>query len=133
MSISKLMLADGVSEVILGGGAALGYMKAHYADKTAMVADWNKITPANLKSVQVITDGTVTGAYTDLILESETSVLNADGSVDTVWKIREKTEMERLRDEIEALQEGQNVQDGAIEDLGAVTSVLAEQAEGGQE
>lgn len=132
MSTSKLVLADGASEIVLGGGAALGYMKAHYAGKAAMVADWDKITPVNLKTVQVITDGTVTGNYTDLVLESETSVLNADGSVDTVWKIREKTETEKMREEIDALKEGQTVQDGAIEDLGAVTSALAEQAEGGQ-
>lgn len=132
MSTTKLLMADGVSEIALGGGAALGYMKAHYADKTAMVADWNKITPSNLKTVQVITDGAVTGAYTDLILESETSILNADGTVDTVWKIREKTENEKLREEIDALKEGQTVQDGAIEDLGAVTSALAGQMEGGQ-
>lgn len=128
---SKLVLAD-ASEIVLSGGAALGHMKAHYEDKAAMVADWNKIKPVNLKTVQVITDGTVTGSYTDLILESETSVLQADGSVDTIWKIREKTETERLREEIETLKEGQTVQDGAIEDLGAATSALAEQVEGGQ-
>lgn len=33
--------------------------------------------------------------------------------------------------EIAALKEGQGVQDGAIDDLGVVTSTLAEQIEGG--
>ena len=56
-------------------------MKARYADKDAMVADWNKITPENLGTVQIMTDGTVTGNYEDLILESETSTLQPDGSV----------------------------------------------------
>lgn len=138
MGESKLLLADSVSDVNLCVGAEPGRMKAHYPDKAAMMADWEKLTPVNLKSAKIITDGTITGEYTDLILESETSVLNADGSVDTTWGIREKTEVERLREEVEILKmgqqelkEGQTVQDGAIEDLGAVTSALAEQT--GQE
>lgn len=131
MSISIMVLADG-TQINLTGGAAMGYMKVHYADRAAMVADWEKLTPENLKVVQIKTDGTVTGNYEELILESETSTLVAGGGVDTVWKIREKTEFERMREEIDALKESQNVQDGAIEDLGAMTSALAEQAEGGQ-
>lgn len=125
MSTTKLVLADS-TEIELQGGAALGYMKAHYADKTAMVSDWEKITKENLKTVQIMTDGTVTGNYGDLLLESETSTLQPDGSVDTVWNIREKTEMENLREEIAQFREGQDIQDGAIADLGEAVSTLAE-------
>ncbi len=130
MSTSIMVLADS-TQITLTGGAALGYMKVHYTDRAAMMADWEKITPENLKTVQIKTDGTVTGNYTDLILESETSTLTTDGGVDTVWKIREKTEIERLQDQIAALQEGQSVQDGAIMDIAEVTSAIAEQLEGG--
>ena len=128
MSITKLVLADG-TEIMLQGGAALGHMKAHYADKSAMVSDWNQITPENLKTVQIKMDETVIGNYEDLILESETSTLQKDGSVDTVWNIREKTETEKLKDEITTLREGQNIQDEAIADLGEVVSTIAEQQE----
>lgn len=128
MSTTKLVLADS-TEIKLEGGAALGYMKAYYASKAAMVANWNKLTVENLKVVQVLTDDVVVGNYTDLILENETSTLQGDGSVDTVWNIREKTENEKLKDEIAALKQGQEIQDGAITDMGEVVSALAEQKE----
>lgn len=131
MSTSIMVLADG-TQIILTGGAALGYMKAHYATRAAMLADWERLTAANLKTVQIKTDGTVTGNYTDLILESETSTLDAAGGVDTVWKIREKTELEVLRERVSAVEEGQGVQDGAIMDIAEMTSAMAEQLEGGQ-
>lgn len=128
MSTTKLVLADS-TQIELQGGAALGYMKAQYADKDAMVADWDKITPENLGTVQIMTDGTVTGNYEDLILESETSTLQPDGSVDTVWNIREKTELEKLQEEIAQIREGQDIQDGAIADLGETVNTLAEGGE----
>lgn len=130
MSTSIMVLADG-TQITLTGGAALGHMKVHYADRASMLSDWEKMTPENLNTVQIKTDGTVTGNYEDLILESETSTLTTDGGVDTIWKIREKTEIERLQDKITALQEGQSVQDGAIMDIAEVTSTIAEQLEGG--
>lgn len=128
MSTTKLVLADS-AEINLEGGAALGYMKAHYENKAAMVADWNKMTVENLKTVQILTDDVVVGNYTDMILENETSALQEDGSVDTIWNIRQKTKIEKLKDEISDLKQGQEIQDGAIADLGEVVSVMAEQQE----
>ena len=46
----------------------------------------------------------MTGNYTDLVLESETSTVAEDGSVDTVYKIREKTELELLRERLAVLE-----------------------------
>lgn len=103
MSTSKIVLTDG-TEIVMPGGAALGYMRARYDSRAAMLADWEKLTPENLKTVQIKTDGTVTGNYTDLVLESETSTVTEDGSVDTVYKIREKTELEMLRERLTALE-----------------------------
>lgn len=131
MSTSIMVLADG-TQITLTGGAALGRMKAHYTTRAAMLEHWEKLTAANLKTVQIKTDGTVTGNYAELILESETSTLDAAGEIDTVWKIREKTENEVLREQVAALQEGQTVQDGAIMDIAEMTSAMAEQMEGGQ-
>lgn len=106
--------------------------------KAAMMAAWEKFTNDNLKSVQLKIDGVVSAEYTDLVLVDEKSVVQTDGSVLTEFHLREKTDIEKLQElvtaqsaEIAALKEGQGVQDGAIDDLGVVTSTLAEQIEGG--
>lgn len=123
MSSSSMILKDG-TEMPMQGGAALNDMKAHYENRAAMTTAWEKLTPENLSVVQIKTDGTVTGNYKELVLESETSTVATDGSVDTVWKIREKTDMERMMERLAAIESGQGVQDGAIDDLGTVTSEL---------
>lgn len=114
----------------LEAGASLGALQAVAADRAAMVATWAQLTPENLSAVQVKnSDGTVVGNYTDLVLVSETSIMATDGSVLTTYNLREKTAEEKRLD---ALEEGQAVQDGAIGDLGAVTSTLADQMGGAQ-
>lgn len=107
--------------------------------KAAMAEAWEKFTGANLKAVQLKIDGVVSAEYADLVLVDEKSVVQADGSVLTEFHLREKTDIEKLQElvaaqsaEIAALKEGQGVQDGAIDDLGVVTSTLAEKVEGGQ-
>lgn len=113
----------------LEAGASLGALQVTAADRAAMVATWEILTPDNLTNVQIKNgDGTVVGNYTDLVLVSETSVIAADGAVLTTYSLREKNAEEKRLDALEA---GQAVQDGAIEDIAAVTSTLAEQAEGG--
>ena len=106
MNMTKLVLVDS-TEIILQGGAALGYMKAHYTNKEEMMADWNKLTVENLKQVQILTDGVVVGNYEEMILENETSAVLEDGTVDTIWNIREKTETEKLKDRIAVLEANQ--------------------------
>ena len=99
------------------------------ADRAAMLATWELLTPDNLSQVQIKNGaGLTVGTYTDLVLASETSVVAPDGMVLTTYSLREKTTEERRLD---ALELGQQVQDGALEDLGAVTSTLAAQMEGG--
>lgn len=108
----------------LEAGASLRAMQVAAADRAAMVATWEALTPDNLASVQIKTgDGIVAGNYTDLILVSETSVVATDGTVLTTYSLREKTPEEKRLD---ALEEGQEVQDGAINDLGAAVGSLAE-------
>ena len=63
-----------------------------------------------------------------MILVSESSVVAAGGTVTTTYCLREKTGVEKRLDSVEA---GQVIQDGAISDLGEVSSLLAEQIEGG--
>lgn len=127
----KLILKD-ESIIELEAGASLAALTVISADKAAMVAAWDKLTPENLDVVTVQNgDGLTVGNYTDLVLMDphvEATEL-ADGTVKMVFKLREKTTEEKRLD---ALEEGQQVQDGALADLGAATSTLAEQMEGGQ-
>ena len=108
----------------LEAGASLRALQVAAADRAAMVATWEALTPDNLAAVQIKTgDGTVAGNYTDLVLVSETSVGAADGAVLTTYSLREKTVEEKRLD---ALEVGKAVQDGAINDLGEVVGTLAE-------
>lgn len=108
----------------LEAGASLGALKVAAADRAAMVATWEALTPDNLTTVQIKNgDGTVVGNYTDLVLVSETSVIATDGAVLTTYSLREKTAEEKRLDALEA---GQAVQDGAINDLGEAVGTIAE-------
>ncbi len=127
----KLILND-QTEIQIESGSALSDIKVLSQTKSDMIAVWDKLTAENLVSVQVKNaDGVSVGNYANLILSSETSVEQKDGTVLTNFRLREKTEVELLKEEIDALKEGQEVQNGAIDDLGAITSVLVEAQEGG--
>ena len=130
MANKDVMILKDNTSIELETGASLNDLQVATADRAAMLATWEKLTPDNLSAVQVKSgDGAVVGNYTDLVLVSETSVVAADGTVLTTYCLREKTDVEKRLD---ALETGQDVQNGAINDLGAVTSAIAEQVEGGQ-
>lgn len=130
MSKTVMILVDG-TEITMEDNSSMSNVQVVFKDKASMIAIWDKLTPANLKTIILQIDGKESGKYTDQLLENEQSTVRADGTILTEFHIREKTEIEKLREEIEALKSGQSVQDGAIDDLGAVTSTLAEQMEGG--
>ena len=124
-----LTLKDG-TVIELEAGASLSALSVAFPNKEAMVETWDKLTNENLAEATIKNgDGVVVGNYTNLVLVSETSTVNADGSVFTSFNLKQKTETE-LR--LEALEETQAVQDGAIEDLGTATSELAEAVVGGE-
>lgn len=131
-----LILKDG-TVIELEAGASLGAMQVLSADKASMVSTWDKLTMDNLSSVQVKNgEGAVIGNDTDLLLVSETSVVQEDGSILTTYNLRPKTEMEKILERLAAVEEGQQVQDGAINDIATVTGQIAGQLagqEGGQE
>lgn len=125
-----MILKDGTT-IELEAGASLGNIMVNAEDRAAMVETWEKLTDENLKEVTIKNGaGVVAGTYADLVLVSETSKIETDGIVKTSYHLREKTDQEK---EMEVLKASQEVQDGAISDLGAVTSALAEQIEGGEE
>lgn len=83
-----------------------------------------KVTAENVASLQFLHGGAVTGDYQNVIIAAPTTRENGEGETVIVrMHFREKTELE-IR--VDALEEGQTVQDGAIEDIGTVLSDLAE-------
>lgn len=113
--------------IVLESGSALDDIKVLSATKQDMLTAWNKFTELNLRSVQIKNpEDVLIGTYENLILESETSAIHPDGTILTNFKLREKTEVELLKEQISAMEVQQEVQDGAIADLGEAVSVLAE-------
>lgn len=126
----KLILKNG-AEIELEAGAGLGALQVVSADRAAMLATWELLTPDNLSQVQIKNGAGLTGGtHTDLVLASETSVVAFDGTVLTTYSLRPKTDVERLAERVTAVEEGQQVQDGAINDVATLAGALAEQAGG---
>lgn len=124
-----MILKDGTT-IELEAGASLGAIQVSESDRSAMLRTWEKLTEKNLAEVKIQNgSGLTVGIYKDLILVSETSVVSTDGAVTTTYSLRGKTEVEKRLDNVEA---GQAIQDEAIVDLGEVSSLLAEQIEGGE-
>ncbi len=121
----KLILKNG-KEIEIEEGSSLGAISVVSATKSAMIKTWDTLTSANLKDIKIQTaDGSEVGQYTDIVLDNETSTVQSDGSILTVYHLREKTEIELLKEEIAELRAGQEVQDGAISDLGEAVSEIA--------
>ena len=130
MNKDKLILKNG-HEIELEAGASLGALQVLSADRAAMLATWELLTPDNLSQVQIKNGaGLTVGTYTDLVLASETSVVAPDGKVLTTYSLRPKTDVERLTERVAVVEEGQQVQDGAINDVAKLAGSLAEQAGG---
>ena len=120
-----MILRDG-TVIELEAGASLGDIRVMAADRTAMATTWAKLTPENLSVVQVKNEARLTaGNHTDLVLNDETSKVAADGTVLTSYRLRPKTDLERLEERVGAVETGQDVQDGAINDLGTVVGEIA--------
>lgn len=124
---SKLILNDN-SSIEIESASSLSDIRVLSKTKADMLSTWDMLTEGNLKSMQIQdAAGGIVGTYENLVLHDETSSIRKDGAVLTSFHIREKTEVELLREEVSALKEGQEVQDGAISDLGEAVSSLAEE------
>lgn len=125
--VVKLILNNGTS-IELEAGASLDALQVASGSREEMLSQWKMMNAENLKKVTIQNGaGLTVGTYDSLVLVSETSVALADGSILTTYSLREKTEEEKRLDALEA---GQEVQNGAISDLGMVTSTIAEQIGG---
>ncbi len=125
--MKDILLFNDKTTIDLESGSMLDDIKILSATKQDMLAAWDKFTDFNLKSVQIKnTDGVPVGHYENLVLENETSVIRSDGSILTSFRLREKSDVELLKEQIDTMKEQQEVQDGAIADLGEAVSGLAE-------
>ena len=116
--MKDILLFNDKTTIDLESGSVLDDIKILSATKQDMLAVWDKFTDFNLKSVQIKnTDGVPVGHYENLVLENETSVIRSDGSILTSFRLREKSDVELLKEQIETMKEQQEVQDGAIADL----------------
>lgn len=119
----NVLVLKNETKINLAVGASLSDLQVESDSREAMLETWKQLTDENLKAIRIETEeGLTIGNYKDAILVSETSVLEGE-KVKTSFNLREKTSEEKRLD---ALEEGQAVQDGAIEDLGAATSELAQ-------
>lgn len=118
-----LELFDG-TQLEIEDGASLNRIVVIAENETDAVSVCNKITDENVSRVQFIHEGNVTATYTNLVINfAPIRQTNEDQTVTVIISLREKTSIEYRLD---ALEESQEVQDGAIEDLGLVISDLVE-------
>lgn len=115
-----LVLNNG-SKIAIERGSSIYNAVAVFDSKSIMAATWELLEKENLEKVQVVNeDGELIAEYNGLILNDETSVVLENGKVLTTFHFRKKTELELLKEEIENLKAGQEVQDGAIVELAEI-------------
>lgn len=103
--------------------ATLGNIRHLAETEAAALAVCALVTPENLTHVEFSNDEGVYGEYDNLISDAQpTRQATEDGVLVTI-SLREKTALE-LR--VDALEDSQALQDGAIEDIADVVSELAE-------
>lgn len=115
------------SEIEIESASSLSDIKVVSETKYDMISTWDMLTEENLKHIEIHNaEGVVVGIYNNILLDSETSTIQTDGTILTSFRLREKTEVELLKERIEKLENGQEIQDGAIMDLGEAVSALSE-------
>lgn len=121
--MDKLKFMDGTL-IDIEEGATLSEVTHIASNEANALYVCGKVTAENVASLQFLHGEAVTGDYQNVIIAAPTT--REDGEGETVivrMHFREKTDLE-LR--VDALEESQEVQDGAIEDIGAVLSDMAE-------
>lgn len=121
--MDKLKFLDGTI-IDIEEGASLGEVTHIATNEANAMFVCGKVVPGNVEHLEFFHGELLTGQYDNVIIAAPTT--REDGEGETVivrMHFREKTDLE-IR--VDALEEGQTVQDGAIEDIGAVLSDMAE-------
>lgn len=121
--MDKLKFTDGTI-IDIEDGATLSEVTHIATNEANALIVCGKVTAENVSTLQFLHGEAVTGDYQNVIIAAPTTREDGDeGAVIVRMHFREKTDVE-LR--LDALEEGQTVQDGAIEDIGLVLSDIAE-------
>lgn len=116
----KLILKDNTT-IEIEAGATLSAITVISSTKEEMIEKWDALTKENLSAVEVKNSEDVTIAtYTDLVLASETSIVLEDGTISTEFHLREKTDIEKLQDEVDGLGERSDMIEASVLELSEV-------------
>ena len=122
--MEKIILSDN-TELEIKEGASLGAITV-IADSQVTIGEIaDKLMKSeNLNKIKFISNENVTGVYEDMILELPLfrNVDIVSGIIYATFAIRQKTDVEKRLD---ALENSQSVQDGAITDLGNTVDTIA--------
>lgn len=111
----KLILADG-TVIELEAGASLSSLGVLSESKEKMLETWELLTVDNLATAQIKNgNDLVVANYTNLVLVSETSKIQSDGTVYTRFHLREKTQEELMLEELTADMQALNETIGGAE------------------
>lgn len=115
-----LLLKDG-NAINIEAGSCLSYVIVISETKENMIETWSKLTQENLSNIEFKNpDGVLIAKYSDIVLVNETSVILEDGTIKTSFNLREKTELEKLREIVEGLGEKSDIIEASVLELSEV-------------
>ena len=119
--MDKLKFYDGTI-INIEDGASLADITHIARNEADAIFVCGKVTAENVVTLQFLHGEAVTGDYQNVVIAAPTTREDGEGETVVVrMHFREKTELEVRVDDLE---ESQEVQDGAIDDLGGVVSEL---------
>lgn len=120
--MDKIKLVDGTT-IDIEDGASLADITHIATNEANAMFVCGKVTPENVEHLEFLHDDAVTGQYDGIVIAAPTTREDGEnGTIIVRMHFREKTDVE-LR--LDALEQSQGVQDGAIEDIGMVLSDMA--------
>lgn len=121
--MDKLKFSDGTI-INIEDGAYLGAVVHIAANEADAMFACSKVTVENVNHLEFIHNDVPIGIYDNIAIAMPTTREDSeDGAIIVRMHFRQKTDLE-IR--VDALEEGQSIQDGAIEDIGMVLSDLVE-------
>ena len=121
--MDKLKFLDGTI-IDIEDGAFLADITHIASNEANAMFVCGKITPENVEHLDFLHGEARTGSYDHIIIAAPTTREDGEnGAVIVRMHFREKSDLEMR---VDALEQSQDVQDGAIEDIGTVLSDMAE-------
>ena len=126
MGNDKLVLADS-TEITLVSSQGINALHVNVESKAAVCILWENFTKENLAHVAIKNAANeTTGNYTDMVLDHMIGQEESDGTILVTFSLRSKTTEEILLEKVAQLENGQQTQDDAINDLGQAVSDVVE-------